>query len=240
MDIRKVFTLGKINLVLLLLVIGATVFMITFPIEPIEVFSVNLKTTALKAGEELRYAVKFCKNIDADIPGDIDRYLVDAKHADRRPIEISGGEANGPKGCRTAESSVLLPLNIPDSSYKVRFVYRYYPSILRPPIVVTIESKELLNIGKADIRGSIQKIAKEIAEIKKALPSDTEDRVTPASTTESPSPPQTYPATPPLTSAKPQAQRKEEEVEPEPPTEHERVHSKLPLIVDYILTKLGR
>jgi len=251
MRLPKFITFGRLNFFLFLVILIGFLVLLLVPIEPIKVSKVDLLTKQVRAGEEITYVIEFCKNVDSDILGEVDRFLVDTKNDKTRPIELSGSQANGPKGCRKLEIGVLLPLNVPESTYRLRFVYKYYPSLFRPPIVVTVEPKDFLVVKKADIRGSLQKITKQLAEIEKEL--TTPPQVS-AATTEEPSktydptvdsggqvnapsnsqPQQTFPA-PSATTSQPQVNSRKPEADDDI-NEEDRSH--LAPLLQYVFHKL--
>jgi len=91
-------------------------------------------TPVVKAGEDVRYEVTFCKH--SDIIGDIDIQLVDDVI-----YNIVPSKASNLMGCKDTVGYKTIPKSIPDGTYYLRFTITYKVNPLRT-ITETYETEK--------------------------------------------------------------------------------------------------
>ena len=148
---KKKNLFAKINIGLFILLIAFFLYVLLVPAEPLKINSIEVKGTSFKAGGEMKVVIDRCKYVDASVPGTASRYFVDADDPTKPDTFLSSTDDLGDKGCAVVPRTIDIPSHIKDGVYKIKFITRYYPSILREPVTIeyiapqefTIEGQEL-------------------------------------------------------------------------------------------------
>lgn len=123
---KKIFTLPRLILFLIILLIGLVVFVYIYPVKPLVVKSLTVDSSQYTAGSQLSYTVDRCKYVSNDLPGSVDRYLQSVTHPNQAEIFINETKtSNTPRGCGLVKQTILLQTNIPHDTYKLVIVYTY-------------------------------------------------------------------------------------------------------------------
>jgi len=149
--VKKKNLFAKINIGLFILLIAFFLYVLLVPAEPLKINNIKVEGTSFKAGGEMKVVIDRCKYVDASVPGTASRYFVNAADPTKPDIFLSSTDDLGDKGCAVVNRTIDIPSHIKDGVYKIKFITRYYPSILREPVTIeyiapqefTIQGQEL-------------------------------------------------------------------------------------------------
>lgn len=164
---------GKINLALLtilVLLFGVALFV---PVKPLEIKDVKINGSEFKAGGEMSFTIDRCKNVDKAVSGTASRYFVDANDPTKSSQFISSTDDLGEKGCAKVTRNMDIPAHIKDGTYRLKFVTRYFPSVLREPITVEYTSKQTFTVKGQELSAQLNNILAQLEGIRANLGTDT-------------------------------------------------------------------
>jgi len=210
---KKKNLFAKINIVLFLLLVAFLLFVLFVPAEPLKINSIKVEGTSFKAGGEMKVVIDRCKYVDASVPGTASRYFVDADDPTKPDTFLSSTDDLGDKGCAVVPRTIDIPSHIKDGVYKIKFITRYYPSILREPVTIEYIAPQEFTIEGQELSAQLNSIYQQL----QAIQTRTGTSVTPLESQTSNSIPLvmmqgTQPVTPAQT---PQSESSPETVQPE-------------------------
>lgn len=167
-------TMGKVNIVLAVILAFVFVAVLFLPVNPLEIRSAKVIGTSFKAGGEMSFEIDRCKNVDASVAGTASRYFV---HVDEKgnvikekpPIFISSTDDLGEKGCAKVKRTIDIPAHVKDGNYKIKFVTRYFPSVLREPIKVEYTTKDVFTIQGQELSARLENVLGQLQVIQEEL-----------------------------------------------------------------------
>jgi hypothetical protein len=160
---KKIFP--KVNIALFLLLVLGFATVLFYPVNPLTINSVQVEGETFKAGGELTFQIDRCKSVDEATDGTSTRYLVDQTNLGRDRIFLSSTDDLGVQGCLKAERKLILPAHVPDSDYKLCFVVKYYPSVLRPAIKKEFCSENTFRVEGLTVSAQLENILNELKRI---------------------------------------------------------------------------
>ena len=122
---------NKYILLIVAILIAAIAMASVWPYNVATVRNIAINTKVVKIGDSVSYSVKSCKFLD--ITPDVDRYFI-SEHVKLRVITPI--QRINPVGCRTLETLVEVPKDIPTGIYHIHVVARFKVNIVR---AITIE-----------------------------------------------------------------------------------------------------
>ena len=158
----KYITLPRVLLVLFVALVGGFAFLLLAPVEPLKINSVRIEGTNFKAGGELSFTIDRCKNVSSAVPGTASRYFVDANDKTKADIFISSTDDLGEKGCAIVKRTIDIPSHIKDGVYRLKFVTRYYPSVLREPVKIEYTTEETFTIKGQELSAQLNNIYEQL------------------------------------------------------------------------------
>jgi len=158
----KYITLPRVLLVLFVALVGGFAFLLFAPVEPLKINSVRIEGTSFKAGGELSFIIDRCKNVSSAVPGTASRYFVNANDKTRADIFISSTDDLGEKGCAVVKRTMDIPSHIKDGTYRLKFVTRYYPSVLREPVKIEYTTDQTFTIQGQELGAQLNSIYEQL------------------------------------------------------------------------------
>jgi hypothetical protein len=165
----KNFTIGKLNTVLFVFLIVAVSVVLFVPIQPLQIKHVQINGSNFKAGGEMSFTIDRCKNLDKTVSGTASRYFVDANNPEKSAIFISSTDDLGEKGCAKVTRTMDIPAHIKDGTYKLKFVTRYFPSLLREPITVEYVTEQTFTVKGQELSTQLQNILSQLETIQQNI-----------------------------------------------------------------------
>lgn len=156
--------LTRINVALLVLFVASGAFVLFYPVNPLTINSVTVEGEEFKAGGELTFKVDRCKSVDETTDGTATRYLV-AQDREVDPFFLSSTDDLGAQGCRVSERKIILPAHIPDGEYKLCFVVKYYPSVLRQAVKKEFCSENSFQVKGLTVSAQLELILEQLKRI---------------------------------------------------------------------------
>ena len=147
-----------------MLIVGGA-FVLFYPVNTLTINSVMVEGNEFKAGSELKFKVDRCKTVDETTDGTANRYLVDQKNKDIDPYFLGTRDDLGKQGCAISERTLVLPAHIPDGEYKLCFVVKYYPSVLRSSVKKEFCSDNTFHVKGLTVAVQLENILEEIKRI---------------------------------------------------------------------------
>lgn len=157
--------LPRINIILFIILIVGGAFVLFYPVNPLTINSVIVEGKEFKAGSELKFKVDRCKTVDETTDGTANRYLVDQKNKDIDPYFLGTRDDLGKQGCAVSERTLVLPAHIPDGEYKLCFVVKYYPSVLRSSVKKEFCSDNTFHVKGLTVAAQLENILEQIKRI---------------------------------------------------------------------------
>lgn len=143
----KLLTLPKINLILLCILALTVCLALFIPIDPLTVKSIRPVGNEFTAGQEFKYQIDRCRNVDESIAGSAYRYLIDVNDPTLNPIDLGSNlNSTAPRGCGIITVTIILPDHVPTGEYKLKLVTKYNPGWFRGEITNTYFSDENFKI----------------------------------------------------------------------------------------------
>ena len=158
----KFITLPRALLVLFIALVGGFLFLLLAPVEPLKINSVRIEGDSFKAGGEMSFIIDRCKNVSSAVPGTASRYFVDATDATKSDIFLSSTDDLGEKGCAVVKRTIDIPSHIKDGMYKLKFVTRYYPSVLREPVKIEYTTDQVFTIKGQELSTQLNNIYEQL------------------------------------------------------------------------------
>jgi len=158
----KFLTLPRVLLVLFIALVGGFLFLLLAPVEPLKINDVSIQGSSFKAGGELTFVIDRCKNVSSAVPGTASRYFVDANDKTKADIFISSTDDLGEKGCAIVTRTMDIPSHIKDGTYRLKFVTRYYPSILREPVKIEYITNQTFTVKGQELSVQLQSILEQL------------------------------------------------------------------------------
>jgi len=158
----KYITLPRALLVLFIALVGGFLFLLLAPVEPLKINSVRIEGDSFKAGGEMSFVIDRCKNVSSAVPGTASRYFVDATDATKSDIFLSSTDDLGEKGCAVVKRTIDIPSHIKDGTYKLKFVTRYYPSVLREPVKIEYTTDQVFTIKGQELSAQLNNIYEQL------------------------------------------------------------------------------
>jgi len=165
----KIITLPRVLILLLAILIIGVAFLLFAPVEPLKINSVKIEGNSFKAGGEMVFVIDRCKTVSSAVPGTASRYFVDANDKTRSDIFISSTDDLGEKGCAVVKRTMDIPSHIKDGEYRLKFVTRYYPSVLREPVKIEYITNQTFTIKGQEVSAQLNSIIEQL----KVLGTDT-------------------------------------------------------------------
>lgn len=123
---RNIFTLGKLIILLLVVLVGLVVFVYTYPVKPVVVKSIVINQSVYAEGDQLSYTVDRCKYVSSNVDGDVSRYLRSVTNPSKADILINHTKTGKTsRGCGLINQTILLQTNIPPDIYRLVVVSSY-------------------------------------------------------------------------------------------------------------------
>lgn len=157
--------LTRINFLLFLLLLVGVGFVLFYPVNPLTINSVVVEGDEFKAGGELDFKVDRCKSVDEATDGTATRYLIDQKDDSKDPYFLSSTDDLGKQGCMVSNRKIVLPSHIPEGKYKLCFVVKYYPSVLRPSVKKEFCSDNSFNVKGLTVAAQLEMIINQLDKI---------------------------------------------------------------------------
>jgi len=162
----KFITLPRVLLVMFLALVAGFAFLLLAPVEPLKVNSVTILGDNFKAGGEMSFVIDRCKNVSSAVPGTATRYFVNVKDSTKPDIFISSTDDLGEKGCAVVKRTMDIPSHIKDGVYKLKFVTRYYPSVLREPVKIEYTTDQTFTVKGQEVSAQLNLIMEQLNQIK--------------------------------------------------------------------------
>lgn len=145
---KRIFTLGKLIIVLFVVLVGLGIFIYTYPVKTVTVKSLTTDKSIYNAGDQLSYTVDRCKYVDNTLSGSVSRYLVSATNKTKLPFLINTTKTGTTsRGCGIVHQTILLQTNIPPDLYRLQIISSYNQHIwFKQPIVNTITSNNTFEV----------------------------------------------------------------------------------------------
>ena len=154
-------------LIVLILVIG---FFLFVPVNPLKINSVTIDGDNFKAGGEMSFTIDRCKYVSDSVPGTATRYFVNEQDSTKPDIFISSTDDLGDKGCATIHRKMDIPSHIKDGTYRLKFVTRYYPSVLREPTTIEYVTNQTFTVKGQELSAQLESINQQLKEINARSP----------------------------------------------------------------------
>ena len=165
---KKKNLFAKINIGLFVLLVAFLLFVLFVPAEPLKINSIKVEGTSFKAGGEMKVVIDRCKYVDASVPGTASRYFVDADDTTKPDTFLSSTDDLGDKGCAVVNRTIDIPSHIKDGKYKIKFITRYYPSILREPVTIEYIAPQVFTIEGQELGTQLNNIYQQLQAIQVA------------------------------------------------------------------------
>ena len=158
----KIITLPRVLILLLAVLIIGVAFLLFAPVEPLKINSVKIEGNSFKAGSEMSFIIDRCKNVSSAVPGTATRYFVNVKDSNKPDVFISSTDDLGEKGCAVVKRSMDIPAHVKDGEYRLKFVTRYYPSVLREPVKIEYVTDQTFTIKGQEISAQLNSIMEQL------------------------------------------------------------------------------
>jgi len=153
---------AKVNIALFIIFLVIFGIVLFAPAEPLKINSVDIIGNNFKAGGEMSFKIDRCKYISENVQGTASRYFVNTEDSTKPDIFISSTDDLGEKGCATVTRTFDIPAHIKDGVYKLKFVTRYYPSVLREPTKTEYVAPEPFTIKGQELSAQLNSILEQL------------------------------------------------------------------------------
>jgi len=159
---KRLLTLPRVNIILFISFLCFLAVVLFYPVEPLKINSVKIEGTSFRAGGDMGFVIDRCKYVSNSVPGTATRYFVNTEDSTKPDIFISSTDDLGEKGCATIKRTMDIPAHIKDGTYRLKFVTRYYPSILREPTTVEYITEETFTIKGQELGVKLDNINEQL------------------------------------------------------------------------------
>lgn len=134
---KRTFTIAKLNLFMLIMLIGFTLFSLFAPIVPAKYSRPLIQNSDnVIAGKIMNYTMQSCRYVGEGVVTTITRKLVSTSNPDLLPITLTSDTVTNPARCLDVKRSVLIPFSTPKGEYQLVITGVYQVIPLRKPITV--------------------------------------------------------------------------------------------------------
>jgi len=166
---KKILTLPRVNIILFTSLLVFLAVVLFYPVEPLKINSLKIEGNSFKAGGEMGFVIDRCKYVSNSVPGTASRYFVNTEDSTKPDIFISSTDDLGDKGCATVKRTMDIPAHIKDGVYRLKFVTRYYPSILREPTTVEYVTEETFTVKGQELTVQLDSINHQLNSLYEAI-----------------------------------------------------------------------